>query len=46
MVDDIASSSRVLGAARTLVSEEFGIGHVTIQVEDASHGDTEPALQV
>lgn len=46
VLDDPATSRRVLADARSLVSEEFGIGHVTIQVEDATHSDAEPTLPV
>ncbi len=46
VVDEAGASSRVLGEARKLVAEEFGIGHVTIQVEEPTHGDVEPVLPV
>ncbi|MGA0594306.1 cation diffusion facilitator family transporter [Enterovirga sp. CN4-39] len=46
VVADPAQAGRVLADARRLVADEFGIGHLTIQVEDATSGDTEPTLPV
>ncbi|NNM73931.1 cation diffusion facilitator family transporter [Enterovirga aerilata] len=46
VVSEASSGGRVLAQARQLVAEEFGIGHVTIQVEDANSPEAEAALPV
>lgn len=46
VVDDPGIAGRVLSEARRLVAEEFGIGHITIQVEGADLAASEPILKV
>lgn len=46
VIDDAADSMKVLEAVRTLVKEQFGIDHVTVQLETARLHGTEVATQV
>lgn len=46
VVSDPEQSARVLAEARRVAAEEFAIGHVTIQVEDAASSDADLELPV
>lgn len=46
MILDMGEAARVLRAARQVLAEEFGIDHVTIQIEDEAFRAEEKSLQV
>ncbi|MEW6449122.1 MAG: cation diffusion facilitator family transporter [Pseudomonadota bacterium] len=46
VVDDMGESARMLRAARAIMSDEFNIKHVTVQIEDEALRAEEPKLPV